>query len=378
MNSQLCNALNLTFPLIQAPMAGVSTPALAAAVSNAGALGSLGVGAATPEQAGTMIRQAQALTRGPLNVNVFCHAPARRDRALEAAWIARFAEQFRQFGSTPPEALSEIYQTFTGNEAMLAVLLETRPAAVSFHFGLPSPDFIRQLQARGIVTLATATSVSEARAIEAAGIDFIVAQGIEAGGHRGLFDPQVEDQALPGFTLVQAIRRVSALPIIAAGGVMDGAGIAAMLALGADGVQLGTAFILCPESAASPAYRQLMKSERAASTVMTAAISGRPARCISNDFCRLTRDVPPGEIPDYPLTYALGKALAAAASAQGEEGYGAQWAGQGAPLARELPAGALVSTLVAEWRSAESLLQRAEGGQHHAGKNQQQADDIQR
>lgn len=355
MNNVLCRMLNLRFPLIQAPMAGVSTPELAAAVSNAGALGSIGVGASTPQQAEAMIRQSLALTSGPLNVNVFCHAPAQRDAQRESAWIARFDERFRRFDAAPPAELSEIYQTFCGNEAMLEVLLNTSPAAVSFHFGLPSADFTRRLKSQGIVTLATATSPEEVRKIEEAGVDFIVAQGIEAGGHRGIFDPQAEDRSLSTFTLVQAIRRASRLPVIAAGGIMDGAGIAAMMKLGAAGVQLGTAFVLCPESAANAAYRQLMKSEHAASTVMTAAISGRPARCITNDFCRMAQDIPAQAIPDYPLTYALGKALAAAAGAKGDDGYGAQWAGQGASLARELPATELVNVLIAEWQAAEDV-----------------------
>lgn len=355
MNHLLCKRLNLRFPLIQAPMAGVSTPELAAAVSNAGALGSIGVGASTPQQAEAMIRQSLSLTSGPLNVNVFCHAPAQRDPQLESAWIARFGERFSGFDAVPPAELSEIYQTFCGNDAMLEVLLNTCPAAVSFHFGLPSEDVIRRLKSQGIVTLATATSPAEARVIEEAGVDFIVAQGIEAGGHRGIFDPQAEDRQLSTLTLVQAIRRVSRLPVIAAGGIMDGAGIAAMMKLGVAGVQLGTAFVLCPESAANAAYRQLMKSEQAASTVMTVAISGRPARCITNDFCRMTQDIPAQTIPAYPLTYALGKALAAAASAKGDHGYGAQWAGQGASLARELPATELVKVLIAEWQAADDL-----------------------
>lgn len=352
MNNILCQTLNVAYPLIQAPMAGVSTPELAAAVSNSGALGSIGIGASTPEQAEKMIRKTRDLTSGPINVNVFCHAPAQRNLSLEQAWIARFQAVFDRYEAAIPAELSEIYQTFPQNQAMLDVLLETAPAAVSFHFGLPSAAFVQRLKRRGIITLATATSPREAKAIEEAGIDLIVAQGIEAGGHRGIFNPEGDDQQLSTFTLVQAVQQVSRLPVIAAGGIMNGAGIAAMLKLGVAGVQLGTAFILCPESAANQAYRQALKSDHASSTVMTSAISGRPARCITNDFCRLVRDVSYNTIPPYPLTYALGKALAAAAAAKGAYGFGAQWAGQGAPLAREMPAAALVKTLVAEWQSA--------------------------
>lgn len=352
MNYPLCQKLNLTYPIIQAPMAGVSTPELAAAVSNSGALGSISVGASTPQQAEMMIRKTLSLTAAPINVNVFCHAPVQRNSQLEQAWIARFQPVFDRYEATPPDALSEIYQTFVDNDAMLEVLLASAPAAVSFHFGLPSAAFVQRLKGRGIITLASATSIREAQAIEAADIDFIVAQGIEAGGHRGIFQPQGDDQQLSTFTLLQAIRQVSRLPVIAAGGVMDGAGIAAMLKLGAAGVQLGTAFILCPESAANAAYRQALKSEQANSTEMIAAISGRSARCLTNDFCHLAREFAQESIPAYPLTYALGKALAAAAAAKGVHGFGAQWAGQGATLAREMPAAELVKTLVKEWQAA--------------------------
>jgi nitronate monooxygenase len=179
-----------------------------------------------------------------------------------------------------------------------------------------------------------------------------VAQGVEAGGHRGIFEPEEEDEQLSTFTLVQALRKRCALPVIGAGGIMDGAGIAAMMKLGAIGVQMGTAFVLCPESAANEAYRQALKSEQTVSTVMTSAISGRPARCVSNDFCKLTRELPRECIPPYPVTYALGKMLAAAATAKGAHGFGAQWAGQGLTLAREMPAGKLIQALVTEWQDA--------------------------
>ncbi|HAU5563491.1 TPA: nitronate monooxygenase [Serratia fonticola] len=350
MMNALCQALQLQYPLIQAPMAGVSTPEMAAAVSNAGALGSIGVGASTPEQAAVMIAQTQALTHGPINVNLFCHAPAERNVAREQAWIDRFAPLFARYDAAIPEALTEIYQTFLNNDAMLSVIEQSAPAAVSFHFGLPSAAVIQRLKARGIVLLATATSVAEALTIARSGIDFIVAQGFEAGGHRGHFDPQAFDHQMSTITLVQAIRQHTAHPLIAAGGIMDGSGIAAMLQLGATGVQLGTAFVLCPESAANAAYRAAMKQASATGTELTAAISGRQARCLRNDFCDFSRDFAASDVPDYPLTYSLGKALAAAAAAKQHHGYGAQWAGQGAALAREMPAGELVPWLMNAWQ----------------------------
>lgn len=351
MTTSLCRALKLRYPIIQAPMAGVSTPELAAAVTEAGALGSISVGASTPEQAEKMIVATQALTSGAINVNLFCHASPLRNPTLEQQWIEKFHDLFRHYDAPIPARLSEIYATFNHNQPMLDVILKTRPTAVSFHFGLPNDTTIKQLKAQGIVTLASATNLREVEEIEASGIDFVIAQGQEAGGHRGIFYPDKEDSMMSTFTLVQAIKQVSSLPIIAAGGIMDGAEIAAMQGIGAAGAQLGTAFILCPESAASPAYRAALKSEQAQNTVFTSAISGRPARSLNNAFCRATRDIPTEDIPAYPLTYALGKALAAAATAKGESGFSAQWAGQGAGQARELPAGQLVALLAAELAS---------------------------
>jgi len=353
MDNRLCRALQLNFPLIQAPMAGVSTPELAAAVSNAGALGSVSVGASDPAQASAMLARLRELTTAPFNVNLFCHAPPQRDAGRENAWIERFKPLFARYGATPPSSLEEIYPCFHAGSPILAVILKAAPAAVSFHFGLPEQAVIDQLKKRGIVTLASATSVDEACQVADAGIDFVVAQGIEAGGHRGIFDLEKADAQMSTLTLVQAIRHHGEIPVIAAGGIMDGKGIAAMMRLGVAGVQMGTAFILCPESAANGAWRAALKSDAAASTELTAAISGRPARCISNAFCRFTRDVSQSAIPAYPLAYSLGKALAAAAAAQDEHGFGAQWAGQGAMLAREMPAEQLVNTLQAEYHAAQ-------------------------
>lgn len=353
MDNPLCRALQIAFPLIQAPMAGVSTPELAAAVSNAGALGSISVGASTPVQASAMLSRLRQLTAAPVNVNLFCHAPPQRDAERERAWLARFAPLFAQYGAPPPATLTEIYPTFNADSPLLELLIDAAPAAVSFHFGLPEKAVIERLKKQGIVTLASATSVDEARQVADAGIDFVVAQGFEAGGHRGIFDPEQADAQMSTRTLLQAILKACDLPVIAAGGIMDGSDIAAMMRLGAAGVQLGTAFVLCPESAANAAWRAALKNDAAAGTEMTAAISGRPARCLSNAFCRATRDLPPAAIPAYPLTYSLGKALAAAATSQGEHGFDAQWAGQGVMRAREMAAAELVNTLIAEYRAAQ-------------------------
>lgn len=344
----LLGRLNLRSPIIQAPMAGVSTPELAAAVSNAGGLGSLGLGASGADGARQMLRQTRALTDHAINANVFCHRPARADGTRQARWLDRLTPEFARFDATPPAKLAEIYTSFLADDAMLDMLLEERPEVVSFHFGLPDATRIAALKQRGILLLASATSLAEARACAAAGIDAIVAQGWEAGGHRGCFDENAPDAQLGTFALTRLLVQALEQPVIAAGGIMDGAGIRAALDLGAVAAQLGTAFIACDETSANAAYRQALASEATQNTVMTRAISGRPARCLSNRFTAWGAEVPDAEVPDYPITYDAGKALNAAATAAGEPGYGAQWAGQGAPLARPMPASRLMEVLKQE------------------------------
>lgn len=337
----------ITVPIIQAPMAGVSTPRLAAAVSNAGALGSIAVGAGSAAQAATMIDALRELTARPFNVNVFVHASPRRDAARETDWIASLRPLFESFEAEPPSSLKAIYQSFADDEDMVRVLIERAPPVVSFHFGLPDSETVSALKQAGCSLVATATSLEEAIAAERAGMDAIVAQGWEAGGHRGVFDPGGGDARLGTFALTRLLVRRSGVPVIAAGGIMDGQGVRAVLTLGAAAAQLGTAFIDCPESAANAAYRAALHSEAANHTVMTTAISGRPARSLRNRFTDWGRTAP-GAIPDYPVAYDAGKALNAAALAAGEVGFGAQWAGQGAPLARSLPATELVALLERE------------------------------
>jgi nitronate monooxygenase len=344
----LLELLDIDLPIIQAPMAGVATAELAAAVSNAGALGSIGVGATDADGARRMMAAFRERSRRSLNVNVFCHQPARADRSREAAWLEHLRPHFERVGASPPAQLGEIYRSFVEDESMLAALLADKPRIVSFHFGLPSAARVRALRDAGIVLLASATSLSEARAAEKAGVHAVVAQGYEAGGHRGVFDPDADDDCLATVALTRLLVRNLAVPIIAAGGIMDGAGIAAALRLGAEAAQLGTAFIACPESSADAGFRQALASDSANHTVMTRAISGRPARCLRNRFTALGAGVSAQQVPAYPIAYDAGKALNAAAKAARESGYGAQWAGQGAPLARALPAAELVRALAAE------------------------------
>lgn len=340
--------LGLSLPLIQAPMAGTSTPALAAAVSNAGALGSIAIGTLTPQAAARDIAAVRAATDRPFNVNLFVHADAVPDPAREAAWLHALAPVFAEYGAAPPEALDTIYPTFVVNAEMLATLVELAPPVVSFHFGLAEPSAIAALKAAGCLLLATATSLAEAHLARDAGIDVLVAQGWEAGGHRGIFDPDGPDARLGTFALTRLLVAQSGLPVIAAGGIMDGAGIRAAIDLGAVAAQMGTAFVSCPESSADAAYRKTLASDAAHHTVVVDAISGRPARCLANRFTALaaTPDLP--RIAAYPRAYHAGKALNAAAKACGEQGFGAQWAGQGAPLSRPMPAAELVALLAEE------------------------------
>jgi len=359
MTTTLCltERLGLTTPIIQAPMAVASTPALVAAVSNAGGLGSLAVGNMDANAARDVIRQTRALTDRPFNVNVFTHVPAKADATREAAWLDYLAPEFARFDAKPPASLREIYLSFVEDVAMYEMFLEERPAVISFHFGLPSQDWIDALQAAGIVLFASATNEEEAAAIEAAGIDAIVAQGWEAGGHRGRFNDEgdrerTQDEQLGTFALVRRLVSLTSLPVIAAGGIMDGAGIAAVLALGAQAAQMGTAFVPCPESGADTAYREALTRGDPPRTALIRAISGRPARGFANRFWELEQAAARPAIPDYPITYDAGKSLNAAAKAHKNSGYAAQWAGQAAPLARVLPAAELIGVLTRETREA--------------------------
>ncbi|RXZ36917.1 nitronate monooxygenase [Oxalobacteraceae bacterium CAVE-383] len=352
------SSLGSRFPIIQAPMAGVSTPQLAAAVSNAGGLGSIALGAGNVAQARAMIEQTRALTSEPFNVNVFCHAAAQARPGREAEWLAYLQPAFAEFGAQPPAALKEIYRSFNDDDAMAALLVETAPAVVSFHFGLPPASIIQALKQAGVVLLATATDLEEATLIEEAGVDWVVAQGVEAGGHYGMFDPgrRKAGDAIGTLALTRLLSQRIGIPVVAAGGIMDGKGIAAAMALGASAVQMGTAFILTPESAADASYRALLQSDAALHTRQVTAVSGRPARGIVGRWMTQIETVGAPAIPDYPIAYDAAKALHAAALAKGNHDFAVNWAGQAAALARAMPAGDMLRTLVDEWRQAAGLI----------------------
>lgn len=341
------DSLGLSLPIVQAPMAGVSSPQMAAAVSNAGGLGSIAVGAVDAAGASAMISETRDLTNRAFNVNVFVHPAAQSDPVREAAWLEALRPLFRRFDAAPPEALRMIYQSFLEDHDKFGLLLELVPPVVSFHFGLPEPDQIKALKSAGCLLFATVTNLKEARAAEHAGIDVLVAQGYEAGGHRGMFDLSAPDEAMGTLALTRLLTMTSDRPVIAAGGIMDGAGVRAVLDLGAAAAQLGTAFIACEESMADSAYRSALARATDTGTMMTQAISGRPARCLVNRFTEWGEGDRPA-CPDYPIAYDAGKALNSAAKAFGETGYGAQWAGQGAPLSRTMPVADLLSILEQE------------------------------
>lgn len=345
--------IGIQYPIFLAPMAGTSTPQLAAAVSNAGGLGSLGLATSSVAAAQQAIQQTRQLTDKPFNCNFFCHQPPQADPDTEQAWINYIAPFFKQFDATPPSTLKPVNSTFIGNQAMLDMLLEEKPAVVSFHFGVPDADVIAQLKQAGIILMASATSLPEAQIIAEAGLDAIIAQGIEAGGHRGIFNRDF-DPAISTHDLVRLFTKHLNLPVIAAGGIMDGQDIYAVLALGACAAQLGTAFVVCEESNASSAYRERLLNPDYHNTYITDSISGRPARGLVNAWhSQIDRPERPA-LTSYSFTYDLSKQLNAIASKQGNYDFAPFWAGSHVRKIRKLNASELMQTLIDELGSAQS------------------------
>ncbi|WP_137888394.1 nitronate monooxygenase family protein [Pseudomonas sp. 2FE] len=344
--------LGIQFPIIQAPMAGTATPELAAQVSNAGGLGSISIAAVNAQAGREMIQQLRSATSAPFNINVFCHQPALANAQVEQTWLQYLAPFFHEFGAQPPAELHDIYTSFCTDEEQLQVLLEEPPPVVSFHLGLPPQGRIDALKQAGITLLASATSLDEALQVQAAGIDIVVAQGFEAGGHRGVFDLAKVDECLPTAELVKLLVSQLNIPVIAAGGIMNGSDIATMLALGAVATQLGTAFVLCRESSANAAYRSMLDSERARQTQITTVISGRPARGIVNRFMREVGADGHPEVPGFGIAYNGGKKLIEAAAQAGNHEFAAHWAGQGAAQVRAYPAAQMLTILHDEYLAA--------------------------
>jgi nitronate monooxygenase len=338
-------------PLVQAPMAGAQGPELAVAVCRAGGLGSLPAAMLTPDRLREHIATVRKATDAPFNVNFFCHAEPKPDPEAEARWRNRLQPYYAEAG-VDPSAIPAAPARAPFNAGLCAVIEETRPAVVSFHFGLPSADLLQRVKAAGALVLASATTVAEARWLEGHGADAIIAQGREAGGHRGLFlSEDVEGQ--PGLmSLLPQVRDAVRLPVVAAGGIADGRGIAAAFALGADGVQIGTAYLRTPESTISSLHRAALANARDDATRLTNVFTGRPARGLLNRF---VAEVGPmaKDAPQFPLAAAAAAPLRAAAEKRGSGDFSPLWAGESAALAREESAEAVTHRL---WEEALDVM----------------------
>ena len=340
---RLHELLGTELPLIQAPMAGSQLSALAAAVSNAGALGSLPCAMLTPEGIRKELAALKAATRKPFNVNFFCHTPPRADEARERAWREKLATFYREYGVDAEKIAAGPGRAPFSAEAA-EVLDEFKPAVVSFHFGLPAPELLKRARAHGAKILSSATTVDEARWLEAQGVDAIIAQGMEAGGHRGMFLSKDLSTQLGTFALLPQVVRAVKVPVIAAGGIADAKGVAAAMALGAAGVQIGTAYLLCPEATTSAVHRAALKSEGARHTTLTNLFSGGAARGIVNRVMRELGAIN-GAAPEFPLAAAAIAPLRAKAEAQGSGDFSPLWSGQNASGCREIPAADLTREL---------------------------------
>jgi nitronate monooxygenase len=335
--------LGTELPIIQAPMAGAQGSALAVAVSNAGGLGSLPCAMLGLDAMRSELAAIRAATKRPFNVNFFCHPEPAPDAAREAAWRAVLAPYFAELGIDPDAIPAGPGRSPFRHEAA-DVLAEFEPPVVSFHFGLPSPDLLARVRAFGAKVLGSATTVDEARWLEARGADAIIAQGSEAGGHRGLFLSEDVSGQAGTLALVPQIARAVRVPVIAAGGIADAQGVAAARALGAAGVQVGTAFLLCPEATTSAVHRAALRSDAAHVTALTNLFTGRPARGIVN---RLMRELGPMSAlpPAFPLATAAIAPLRAKAESLGSGDFSPLWAGQNTTGCKDVPAGVLTREL---------------------------------
>ena len=335
--------LGTELPIIQAPMAGVQGSALAVAVSNAGGLGSLPcamLGADAMHEELTTIR---AQTTRPYNVNFFCHTPPVPDDAREAAWRAALAPYYAELGIDAASiATAPARQPFSAETANL--LTEFTPPVVSFHFGLPSADLLARVKAWGAKVLSSATTVEEGLWLQSHGVDAVIAQGCEAGGHRAMFLSNDITTQVGTLSLVAQLVKILRVPVIAAGGIADARGVAAALALGAVGAQVGTTYLLCPEANTTPLHRAALQSDGARDTAITNLFTGRPARSIMNRVMRECGPISP-LAPTFPLAVSAVVPLRARAEAMGSTDFSPLWAGQDTSGCRAMPAAELTRML---------------------------------
>jgi nitronate monooxygenase len=337
--------LGIDLPIVQAPMAGVQGSALAVAVSKAGGLGSLPCAMLSADALCRELEAIRAQTSQPYNVNFFCHAQPQPDAAREAAWRAALAPYYAEYGIDPGAVAAGPARLPFGAETA-DVLGGFKPPVVSFHFGLPSAELLGRVRSWGAKILSTATTVDEARWLEARGVDAVIAQGSEAGGHRGMFLSQDIHTQMGTLALVPQIVRSVNVPVIAAGGIADARGLAAALALGAVGAQIGTAYLLCPEATTTPLHRAALSSDAARVTAMTNVFSGRPARGIVNRVIRELGPMSPAA-PAFPLAASAIAPLRAAAERTGSADFSPLWAGQNASGCKEVSAAQLTRELAA-------------------------------
>jgi nitronate monooxygenase len=345
-SSRILDLFGIELPIIQAPMAGASTPEMVIAVSEAGGLGSLPSAQYSPPQLRAALDKVRAGTAKPFNVNFFCHTMPQPDAARMEAWRAKLARYYVELGLDPQTKLAGASRT-PFDADLCTIVEEYRPPIVSFHFGLPAPPLLDRVRATGAKIISSATTVAEARWLEAHGVDAVIAMGLEAGGHRGNFLSDDMSRQVGTFALVPQIADAVHVPVIAAGGIADARGIVAAFALGADAVQIGTAYLLCPEAKIPTAHSAALRDAGDDDTVVTNVFTGRPARGILN---RLVREIGPisPHAPAFPLAGAALAPLRAATEPRGSNDFVNLWAGQAVRLARAMPAGALTRALAEE------------------------------
>ena len=342
---RLLDLLNLEIPIVQAPMAGSDSFALARGVSSTGALGSLACALLSPDDVREAVGALRYEMARPFNLNFFCHTMEAPDAVAMERWKRFLAPHYERLG-LDIESVGESRLRLPFNEEMCAVVEEVKPEVVSFHFGLPAADLVERLKERGIKILSSATSVREARWLEAHGCDAVIVQGLEAGGHRGMFLETNLATQTGLFALLPRVRDAVSVPVIAAGGIADARGVVAALALGASGVQLGTAYLLCPEAKVSPLYRQAV-ARVDNETALTNLFSGRPARGIVNRYLRESGPMSDAA-PTFPYAATLVAPLRAASERAGSVDYMQLWAGQAAGLAKAMPADEFTRKLAAD------------------------------